>query len=221
LSYGIYLFFGWIVCAAGLPLYLLYNGIVVRKWNRFGQRFGLVAARSAGNEGEPHVWLHGASVGEVQLARPLIAELRKRIPEVRLTLSTMTPQGLQVAEKYLGKDVQCIYAPLDLAGVVDHVLAKLKPTVYVCLETELWPAMLRAVRKSGARLVLLNGRLSDKSYKRYFLVRGFMKRVLANFSRISVIQQLDADRLRHPSLGRNGVYFPRKPIRPHSKRTAF
>jgi 3-deoxy-D-manno-octulosonic-acid transferase len=140
------------------------------------------------------IWLHGASVGEVLLAMILIKELAVILPGADFVLSTMTEQGMEVARKQEGVKVRCIYAPLDLVGIVGRAIRKIKPSLYICLETELWPAFLLEAKRSGVKLVLLNGRLSELSYQRYKLVKGFMKRILSCFSMISVIQQTDAKR---------------------------
>jgi 3-deoxy-D-manno-octulosonic-acid transferase len=111
----------------------------------------------------------------------------------------MTEQGMEVARKQEGVKVRCIYAPLDLVGIVGRAIRKIKPSLYICLETELWPAFLLEAKRSGVKLVLLNGRLSEGSYQRYKLVKGFMQKILSCFSMISVIQQTDAKR--YMSLG--------------------
>ena len=145
------------------------------------------------------IWLHGASVGEVLLAGKLIKELTKTLPEADFVLSTMTEQGMEVARKQEGDKVRCIYAPLDLTGIVGRAIQNIRPALYICLETELWPAFLLEAKRSGARLVLLNGRLSEKSFQRYRMVKGFMAKILACFSMISVVQLTDAKR--YMSLG--------------------
>ncbi len=140
------------------------------------------------------IWFHASSVGEVQVARALVSELKAMLPDAAVVLSTMTEQGRKVAEKQLGGEVQCINAPLDLAGIVDRSIKTLQPSVYVCLETELWPNILLSVKKYGTRIALLNGRMSEKSFRRYRLIRGFISTLLSQFSEISVIQEADANR---------------------------
>jgi len=140
------------------------------------------------------IWLHGASVGEVLLAGILIKELAAILPEADFVLSTMTEQGMEIARKQLGDKVRCIYAPLDLVGIVGRSIRKIQPSLYICLETELWPAFLLEAKKSGIQLVLLNGRLSERSFQRYQLAKRFMRNILACFSMIAVIQPSDAKR---------------------------
>ena len=140
------------------------------------------------------IWLHAASVGEIQAAKALIRELTICLPEAELIVSTVTEQGYKVARGCTAPEITCIFAPLDLAGITKRVCNSIKPSIYVCLETELWPNMIREVSRCGAKVILLNGRLSERSFKRYRLIRGFMKNILAHFAAISVIQEADADR---------------------------
>lgn len=192
--YGIYQFFGWLTILIGLPFFFLYSLCTGRYRDGLGQRFGFLGAAGKNQEQAITIWLHGASVGEVHLAGLLINELAVQLPEARFILSTMTEQGMEVARKQAGDNVRCIYAPLDLAWIVGRAIRTLRPSLYVCLETELWPAFLLEAKRSGVQLILLNGRLSERSFQRYRLIKGFMGRILSCFSMISVIQQTDAKR---------------------------
>ena len=192
--YGLYYFFGWLIFIVLFPFLLLYSLCTGRYREGLGQRFGFLGAEEEKQDHAVTIWLHGASVGEVLLARVLIKELAKILPEADFVLSTMTDQGMEVASKQTAEKVRCIYAPLDLAGIVGRTLKKIRPSLYVCLETELWPAFLREAKRSGVKLVLLNGRLSERSFHRYRLIKGFMAKILSFFSMISVIQLADAKR---------------------------
>lgn len=194
LLYGLYLLFGWLVFIAGFPFFTLYSLVTGRYRDGFLQRLGLLGPADIKQKGVITIWLHGASVGEILLARILIREIAAIVPEAEFVLSTMTEQGMEIARNQLGDKVRCIYAPLDLLGIVDRAIQKIKPSLYVCLETELWPALLLRAKRAGVKLVLLNGRLSDRSLKRYRLVQGLMGKVLSCFSMIAVIQQSDAKR---------------------------
>ncbi len=197
--YGLYQLLGWLIFIIGFPFFLLYSLISGRYRGGLGQRFGFLGQkeREPGNAGT--IWLHGASVGEILLARILIKELAEILPEADFVLSTVTEQGMEVARKHSGERVRCIYAPLDLKGIVDRSITKIRPLLYICLETELWPAFVFEARRYGVKLVLLNGRLSQRSYRRYRLVKGIMSRILACFAMIAVIR--DADAKRYMGLG--------------------
>jgi 3-deoxy-D-manno-octulosonic-acid transferase len=194
LLYGLYQLFGWLAFTAGFPFFLLYSLITGRYRDGLEQRLGFLGADDRKQEHAMTIWLHGASVGEILLAGILIREIAAIMPEAEFVLSTMTEQGMEIARKQAGDKVRCIYAPLDLIGIVDRVIQKIKPSLYVCLETELWPALLLRARRSGIKLVLLNGRLSERSLQRYRLVKELMGKILSCFSMIAVIQQSDARR---------------------------
>jgi len=168
---------------------MLYSVVSRRHWHGMGQRLGFVKTSRRFDEAAERIWLHASSVGEVQSARALLDELKQLKPDAGYVLSCMTVQGVQVARKQVGHYVECIFAPLDLPGVVHRALRILRPTVYICLETELWPCMIRQAHRNGTRLLLLNGRMTERSFKRYLLVRGFMREILSCFERVAVIQE--------------------------------
>jgi 3-deoxy-D-manno-octulosonic-acid transferase len=194
LLYGLYQLLGWLTFVIIFPFFFFYSLCTGRYREGLGQRFGFlkVARQKKGNG--LTIWLHGASVGEVLLARILIKELVKILPQAGFVLSTMTEQGMEVARKPALEKVRCIYAPLDLVGMVGRSIQKIRPSLYICLETELWPAFLFEAKRAGIKLVLLNGRLSERSFKRYQLVKSFMAKILSCFSMISVVRLSDAKR---------------------------
>jgi 3-deoxy-D-manno-octulosonic-acid transferase len=194
LYYGLYQLIGWLVFIAAFPFLLLYGAFTGRYWKGLAQRLGWIDIPERHVKRPLKIWLHGASVGEVLLAKTLIKELAESFPDALFILSTVTDQGIEVARNQLGDDVLCIYAPLDLAGIVGRVINKIKPTIYICLETELWPALLLKARRSGIKLVLLNGRMTERSFRRYQKVRSLIADILSCFSMISVIQPGDAKR---------------------------
>ena len=134
------------------------------------------------------------SVGEVQAARTLIPGLRDRYPGHRLWLSTTTRTGRAVAAGIEGVD-GLFYFPLDLPPAVDRVLDRVRPALFVAVDTELWPNLLRRCARRGVRTVLVNGRISDRSYPRYRLVRRWFRRVLADVDRCCAQSDESARRL--------------------------
>ncbi len=192
--YGLYQFLGWLTFIIIFPFFLVYSLFTGQYREGLGQRLGFVGAARRKPVPAMTIWLHGASVGEVLLAGILIKELEKILPEADFVLSTMTEQGMEIARKQAGEKVRCIYAPLDLAVIVDRAIRIVRPSLYVCLETELWPAFLLHASGTGVKLVLLNGRLSERSLQRYQLIKGFMAKILSCFSMIAVIQPADAKR---------------------------
>ncbi len=193
--YWIYGVLGTIFFPLLIPLLALAALIRPGVGHGLGQRLGNIKPVCSDNgDHTVTLWIHAASVGEVQAAHALIGELTARAANIFFVVTTMTEQGLRVAEKQLPTEVSCFLAPFDVPLLVRRVLGKIRPDTYICLETELWPAMLHEVRRAGVTMVLLNGRMSERSYRRYRLLRGFMKHLLAGFSGFAVIREEDGRR---------------------------
>ncbi len=132
------------------------------------------------------IWIHAVSVGEVLAARALVAQLRDAYPRHRLLMSTTTATG-QLVARQAGDELDAVfYAPLDMARFVARALDRVAPDMLVLVDTEIWPNLLRACRRRGVKTILVNGRLSDRSYRRYRLVRPFMRRVLHSLDHLCV-----------------------------------
>ena len=194
LLYQVYKLISYLVAVVAFPLFFIYSVISGKHQTGLKERLGFFAPVPESREKLPRIWLHAASVGEVQVARALIDELRRALPNATLILSTMTEQGQQVARRQLGNEVRCIFAPLDLPIIVRQAVKKLRPSVYICLETELWPNLLTRLKTENIPALLLNGRLSERSFNRYRLAPHFMARLLDCFTRIATIRQEDAYR---------------------------
>lgn len=144
-----------------------------------------------------NLWIHAASVGEVQAAGVLINELHAEDNEYNIVLTTMTSYGLQVAKAQLPEDVSCYLAPLDVPLIVRRFIKGIRPDIYIGLETELWPALLTEIRQACIPGALLNGRMSERSFSRYQLARDFLSKLLGVFSMIAVIREDDKKRFAH------------------------
>ena len=145
-------------------------------------------------ERQASIWIHAVSVGEVLATRALIPALRGRYPGHRLWMSTTTETGRAVAARFKAVD-GLFYFPLDLPLIVKRVLDQVRPDLFLMVDTELWPNLLRHCARRGIKTVLVNGRISDRSYPRYRLVRGFLRRVLAGVDRCCVQSDETARRL--------------------------
>ena len=138
------------------------------------------------------IWLHCVSVGETEAARPLVRALRERFPSHRLVVSTTTVTGQQVATRAFAQDAAAIfYFPIDWAWTVRRVLRALRPSALLIMETELWPNLLQECRRGSIPVALINGRISEKSYRRYQQIRAFMQPVLSDLS-VAFMQSDDA-----------------------------
>ena len=137
------------------------------------------------------VWVHAASVGEVIALGPLLREIVRRRPRIRLALSVMTPAGKRRARALYRFPVA--QAPLDSPVPVRRWLRRAAPRALIVMETELWPVWL-ASACARAPVAWVNGRVSDRSYPRYRLVRPLMERIMAGFRFLCVISRTDARR---------------------------
>jgi len=188
-SVAIVLFF------AILSPYFLYQAIRYRKYIRnLPQRLGYLPL-SFNFDGDESIWIHAVSVGEVLTARALLPQLRERYPRLRIFLSTTTITGNQVARTNVHDVDGVFYFPLDLPPIVRRTMRVVKPRLFVMMETELWPNLLRACRAAGVKTALVNGRISLRSFPRYRLARGFFRRVLADVDRFCMQSEESARRI--------------------------
>ena len=135
------------------------------------------------------------SVGEVLTARALLPDLRERYPRLRIFLSTTTMTGQQVARNNLHYVDEVFYFPLDLGFIVKRTLRLVKPRLFIMMETEIWPNLLRACHRAGVKTVLVNGRISSRSFPRYRLGRAFFRRVLRHVDRFCMQSEESARRI--------------------------
>lgn len=159
----------------------------------FRERLGAVAPVNT----QPLLWIHCVSVGEAQAARPLVMELKKQLPNRRIAISTTTLTGQNLAREIFKSDAEKIfYFPFDWRWTVRRTLKALHPEAVLIMETELWPSFLRECERQTIPVVVLNGRLSEASFRRYRLFRKFMSRVLRGVSLAIMQTEADAERLR-------------------------
>jgi 3-deoxy-D-manno-octulosonic-acid transferase len=147
-------------------------------------------------DGDPSIWIHAVSVGEVLAARPLIAALKERFPAHRIFVSTTTMTGNAVARKSVRGTDGLFYAPFDWPGPVRKALRTLNPALLVLVETELWPNLIHEARRRGTRVAVVNGRVSPRSFSRYRRVRRFLRRVLGEVDLFLMQGEAHAQRIR-------------------------
>lgn len=157
------------------------------------ERFGFYPDISIGNK--KVIWIHSVSVGEVIASIPLVLELKKRYPDYSLIMSTVTETGRTTAINKIPFLNAVVYFPFDLHFFVKNAINKIKPVVFVMLETEIWPNFLRALKRKNIPVILINGRISDRSYKGYLSVRFFIKEVLKNISAFGMQSADDTERI--------------------------
>lgn len=178
----------------GIPLFLLRSLREPAFARSFVQRFAL-GRIPVNPEGESSIWIHAVSVGEVIAVRPLVTRLRRAYPGTRIALSVTTPTGRRVAEERLEGVDDLFSCPFDLALVVRRVMRRVKPVALILVETEIWPHLLREAHRAGAVTLLVNGRISDRSFPRYRRIRFFLTRYLAEIDRFLMQSDLYARRV--------------------------
>jgi 3-deoxy-D-manno-octulosonic-acid transferase len=171
----------------------LFPGEKGAEWRqRFGRYTSALGQRQAPG---PRLWIHAVSVGEVGVAGALVTALDRVWPDIDIVLSTMTPQGQELARGRFATRAHPIYFPLDFLGPVRRALRHLRPDVVVCLETELWPNFLGEAQRLGIPTVLLNGRISARSFPRYRKLRWLLAPLLRGFAGLAMISAADAERI--------------------------
>ena len=195
----IYRFIVALLFYGSLPFLLLFVLITGKHRRGLSERFAFYPLKSHNiHSGKQTIWLHAASVGEVQAAKSIIFQLRKQLPTARVVLSVMTLHGKHFAEKQFDESVECVLAPLDVP-LVNPVKRYLANDVYICIETELWPLLIDTLSRRKVRLCLVNGRISQKSFVGYRRMGRLIRHTIRQFDKIAVISE--EDRTRYLSLG--------------------
>ena len=181
---------------ASLPYWLFQMARHGKYRKGLAERLGRVPSRLELPGGqEPAIWIHAVSVGEVLAVAGLVEELRRRFPRHGIFISTTTDAGQALARQRFG-EANVFYFPMDFAFAVRPYLRALRPRLVVVAETEFWPNFMRLAHASGARIAVVNARISDRSWPRYRRFRGLLRRLLANVDLFLAQTPEDAARLR-------------------------
>jgi len=193
--YFVYTFLLTAGIVIALP-YWIAQMIAHGKYRRgIGERWGAVPARLAAQQDRPTVWVHAVSVGEVLAVSSVIDELKKSNDRLRIVISTTTDTGQNLACDRFGPE-SVFYFPLDFPFAIRPCLQLLKPELVVLAETEFWPNFLRMAKASGARVAVVNARISRKSLRGYSLFQPFLRYVLKNIDLFLAQSEEDAHRLK-------------------------
>ncbi len=193
---------GWytlysVLLTLGMPLILLI--LLAKKRSRPGmlERLG-VSSRNvfSSHAGDPVVWIHAVSMGEAMAIVPLVVRIKEAYPESRVVVSTITETGRDVVLDKLQGLAEHLYFPLDHGAIVNRVLDRIRPHVFMFVDTELWPNVLRTLQRRRIPTMLINGRLSSRSFAGYMRIRPFMKHVTRSISFCAMQSQRDVDRMR-------------------------
>lgn len=139
------------------------------------------------------VWIHGASVGEIVATSPLVKQIRKEMPGRPILVSAFTVGGYDMAKQIIPEADAIIYFPLDLPFVSESLVKRIKPGVFMPVETELWPNFLRSLRERHIPVMMVNGRISEKSVKTYRYMYGIWDDILNTVTRFCMQSSIDAD----------------------------
>jgi 3-deoxy-D-manno-octulosonic-acid transferase len=140
--------------------------------------FNYPLVSASGGRPSSLIWVHAVSVGEVIASLPLLEKLKVRYPSVSLVLSTITDTGQKVAMEKVPEGTKVIYLPFDLSFILERTLKNIQPNLFITIETELWPNLLMALKKHKIPSVVMNGRISDDSFKSYKRIIFFMKNII-------------------------------------------
>src|SRR5947209_2928209 len=181
-----------------LPYWLLQMGRHGKYRAGLAERLGKVPERLDLSSSRPVIWIHAVSVGEVLAVSGVACELARRFPDYRVLVSTTTDTGQKLARERFGEE-NVFYFPLDFAFAIRPYLQALRPQLIVIAETEFWPNFLRLAKEAGARIAVVNARISDRSFPGYRRLRRWLTRALANVDLF--VAQTDEDRSRLLEIG--------------------
>lgn len=179
--------------------FLLYSALFKGKYREgFGEKFLGKAPVLEKKKSGRRVWIHAVSVGEVNLAATILKEFERRHPDFEFVISSTSHTGMELArKKFAGRTV--FYAPLDFSWAVRRAMKRVQPDFLVLIELEIWPNLLLTAEKLGVPVVVMNGRLGEKSFRNYLRIRPVMRRVMRTLTLVTAQDEASAERFR--SLG--------------------
>ena len=174
------------------PFFVL-NRIIEKKSYGYKEKFG--NSKPNFPEGSKVVMLHGCSVGEVMAIENLAKAIKERYPEYKLVVTTSTKNGQDIAQKIFANVADYVtYFPFDIPQAVNKFLDNVKPSIAMIVETEIWPYFAYGCKKRGIPVNIINGRISDSTYKTYKLAKPFFKRVFENYTHVYVQSKEDGEK---------------------------
>jgi len=184
--YEVLLYLVFIITA---PFFLLTGFLRGKYLSNFPERMGFYRTKAEAHD----LWIHAVSVGETLAARPVVAEIMRQRPGTSIAFTTTTITG-QAQAKRLYPDATVTYFPFDFAFAVRRFLDHHRPRAFATMETEIWPNVSRIAKSRGIRLILANGRISDRSFPRYRAFRPVVARVLRAYDRVLAREETDRQR---------------------------
>ena len=186
---------------------LAYSPVIIYRAIRHGryrtgwaQRFGRISRRSPEKK---CIWLHAVSVGEINAAKTIIKELEARFSDFEIVISTTTDTGFAQANSLFKKDHQIFYFPFDFSWVMRRAFINIRPAICLLMELEVWPNFLRLAKQLDVPVVVVNGRISDKSFPKYKRAKPLVRHI---FQKVNlVLAQTDEYAQRFREIGAGNV----------------
>jgi len=178
-----------------VPYYLL-RGLRYGKSRRgIRERLGYYSPQQMeALQGTKTIWIHAVSVGETRAAMPLIKQIRSKYPDLQILVTNVTETGHAIAQEEKEIDL-CLFFPFDFSWAVRKAISTVNPEMIIIVETEIWPNFTRQADLHDIPLILVNGRISDRSFPRYRLARFLLRPILHRFSAFCMQSQTDAERI--------------------------
>lgn len=192
-------------------LFLYYGPKILLKGKYRNSLSGKLGSLPAGFQPEnlphPRVWFHAVSVGEVQALGPVIQETMQLVPSASCLVSTGTETGQATARSILTQVSGIFFLPLDFPWSINRVVERIRPDLFILMETELWPNLIHTLKRYGTRIILANGRISDRSYPRYKFMRPLFSKTLERIDLFLMASELDAVRIIEMGAPRDRVHI--------------
>lgn len=177
-----------IFAVISLPLYLVRR----RFYQGFMARLGILPSNL---KLDCPIWIHAVSVGEAMAIRLLVRELKKENPEKNFVISTITPTGNKIARNIAQPQDFVTYLPFDVGFIIKSVIDRINPCLFIIAETEIWPNLISYLYKKNIPIVIVNGRISDNSFRGYLMIKFLLKPILKKITLFCVQTSRDAQRL--------------------------
>ena len=172
----------YLLAAAAYSPILIYRVIRYKRYRTgWAQRFGKITRR---NPAKKCIWLHAVSVGEINAARTIIKELEDRFSGLEIVISTTTDTGFARANTLFGENLRVFYFPLDFSWIMRRAFANIRPAICLLMELEVWPNFVQIAQQLNVPVIVVNGRISDKSFSGYKKIKPIAKKI---FQKVSLI----------------------------------
>jgi len=178
----------FLFCILYLPSFLIKR----KAQDHFGERLGNVSVPQKRGK---RLWLHAVSLGEALALGPLVEEIRKTFPEIELVFSTTTNTGRAMLKRIQKEDEIVFYFPLDFGPIVRKSLRAIQPDYFATMETEIWPNLITVMKEEGVPIFLLNGRISKKSFRKYWWIRWAIRAPLKHIDLLCMQSHEDKERV--------------------------